>query len=106
MSVINRFRGVNAFLVLWVVVLTVPTARAQWNPPNPVVSFQKVADGLEVQQSDGVLRLEVKSPDVLHVTYAKLGFAAPERPSDWVVVKKDWPAAAFEVTSNEKAITL
>jgi len=32
----------------------------QWNTPNPVVSFEKRADGLEVRQKDGVLRLEVK----------------------------------------------
>jgi alpha-D-xyloside xylohydrolase len=90
-------------------VLTV-AAKAQWNPPNPVVSFEKQANGLEVRQKDGVLRLEVDADDLLHVTYAPLpgqdGAAAPERASDNVVIKKDWPAAAFDVTSNEKVITL
>lgn len=80
---INRFRGANGFLVLFAFALAVPAALAQWNPPNPVVSFQKVTDGLEVQQKDGVLRLEVKSPEVLHVTYAPQGAQAPERASDW-----------------------
>ncbi len=87
-------------------VLSAPALMAQWNPPNPVVSFKKLADGLEVQQKDGVLRLEVNSPEVLHVTYSPIGAPAPERASDWVVVKKDWPAAAFDVTSNEKVITV
>jgi len=83
-----------------------PAARAQWNPPNPVVSFEKRADGLEVRQKDGVLRLEVKAADVIHVTYAPLDVAAPERASDSVVIKKDWPTAEFDVSSNEKAVTL
>jgi alpha-D-xyloside xylohydrolase len=84
----------------------VPAAMGQWNTPNPVVSFEKKADGLEVKQKDGVLRLEVKAEDVIHVTYSPLDFKAPERASDWVVIKKDWPAAAFDVNSNERAITL
>ncbi len=103
---INRFRATDAFLAMWMGAFAATAATAQWNPPNPVVSFQKLADGLEIQQKDGVLRLEVNSPDVLHVTYAPLGPAAPEQPSDWVVVKKDWPRAAFDVTSSDQAITL
>jgi len=83
-----------------------PGAQAQWSTPNPVVSFAKSAHGLEVQQKDGVLRLDVKQADVLHVIYAPLGAAAPERASDGVIVKKDWPGAAFEVTSDEKTVTL
>ncbi|MGB7549390.1 MAG: DUF4968 domain-containing protein, partial [Terracidiphilus sp.] len=93
-------------LGLWAAAWVTPAALAQWNPPNPVVSFEKQADGLEVQQKYGVLRIEVKSPEVLHVTYAPLGAAAPERAPDWVVEKKKWPAAEFEVSSDEKAITL
>jgi alpha-D-xyloside xylohydrolase len=81
-------------------------AFAQWTPPNPVVSFEKSPTGLTVQQKDGVLRLDVTAVDVLHVTYAPPGTAAPDRPSDWVVVKKDWPAVPFEVTSNDRAIIL
>ena len=84
----------------------VPKAMGQWNTPNPVVSFEKKADGLEVRQKDGVLRLDVKAEDLIHVTYSRLDFAAPERASDWVVVKKDWPAAVFEVISDATTITL
>jgi len=89
-----------------------PTASmGQWTTPNPVVSFDKRADGLEVRQKDGVLRVEVKADDLLHVTYspvgpAAAGLASAERASDDVVVKKDWTGAAFEVVSDEKTITL
>jgi alpha-D-xyloside xylohydrolase len=96
--------GVCGWLV--VVGLVTSPAHAQWNPPNPVVGFDKRPDGLEVRQKDGVLRLEVKAEDVFHVTYSPLGPAAPERPSDEVVIKKDWPAAAFDVSSNDRAVTL
>ena len=106
MSVINRFRLMGICLLVWMGIWAAPGALAQWNTPNPVVSFQKRADGLEVRQKDGVLRLEVKSAEVLHVTYSPLADAAPERASDWVVVKKDWPGAPFEVGSDDHAVTL
>jgi alpha-D-xyloside xylohydrolase len=86
--------------------MTAPGALGQWNAPNPVASFEKTAKGLEVQQKDGVLGLEVDAEDVLHVTYSPVSGAATIRPSDEVVVKKDWPVAAFEVSSMEKTITL
>ena len=79
---------------------------AQWNPPNPVVSFDKQSNGLEIRQKDGVLKVEVDAPDVLHVTYSPLDASSEVRPSDHVVIKKDWPAASFDVTANDKAITL
>ena len=81
-------------------------ARAQWNPPNPVVSFEKKGNALEVRQKDGLLRIEVDAPDVLHVTYAPLNASAPERASDHVVVKNDWAATSFDTSSDEKSVTL
>jgi len=81
-------------------------AVAQWTVANPVVKFEKQADGLEVQQKDGMLRLTVNAADVLHVTYSPSGEAAPERASDWVLAKKTWAGAPFEVTSDEKTVTL
>jgi alpha-D-xyloside xylohydrolase len=83
-----------------------PGARAQWNPPNPVVSFEKQASGLEVRQKDGVLRLEVNTPDVLHVTYSPLQSLKDGHPPDNVVIKDDWPATAFDVSTDDKSITL
>jgi len=102
-GLVGTVAGVAAGMMA--VVMT-PVAMGQWNPPNPVVSFAKMADGVEVQQKDGVLRIEVKAADVLHVTYTPPGPAAPERPWDGVVVKKDWPGAAFEVNSNDRMVTL
>ena len=73
---------------------------AQWNPPNPVVSFEKRPGGLEVRQKNGVLRMEVNAADVLHVTYSPLEAEKEVHPSDHVVIKQDWPASSFEVTSE------
>ena len=84
----------------------VPSMLAQWNPPNPVVGFEKRADGLEVRQKNGVLWLGVCAEDLLHVTYSPLKAVTAKRASDDVVVKKEWAAAAFDVSSNDQSITL
>jgi alpha-D-xyloside xylohydrolase len=102
----KRVARVGIWVWLSVAGLAAPQAMGQWNTPNPVVSFDKRADGLEVRQKDGVLRLEVNAEDVLHVTYSPLEAAEPARPWDHVVIKTDWPGAAFEVSSDEKTLTL
>src|SRR5208337_4278445 len=102
----RRFGVLGVCVLVGVAGLVSPGALGQWNQPNPVVSFEKRADGLEVRQKDGVLRLEVKAADVLHVTYSPLNAPVPERASDGVLVKKEWVGAPFEVDSNERTITL
>ncbi len=99
-------RRAGTFLLTCAAVWAPLAAVAQWNPPNPVVSFDKQSNGVEIRQKNGVLKLEVDAPDVLHVTYAPLDAGAEVRPSDHVVIKQDWPAASFDVAANEKAITL
>lgn len=102
----SRIKFAGLLLVLCEMIAAMPAARAQWTTPNPVVSFEKRPDGLEVRQKDGILRLEVNAADVLHVTYSPIGFVAPQRVSDDVVVKKDWPPTTFDVSDDAKAITL
>jgi alpha-D-xyloside xylohydrolase len=70
------------------------------------MSLEKKASGIEIHQKEGVLKFEVDAPDVLHVTYSPLEANQPTRPSDHVVIKTDWPAASFDVSENDKAITL
>ncbi|HEX4283801.1 MAG TPA: glycoside hydrolase family 31 protein [Terracidiphilus sp.] len=81
-------------------------AGAQWNPLNPVQTFEKKGQALEVLQKDGLLRIEVDGPEVLHVTYAPSDAHTAKRASDHVIVKNDWPATDFTVSSDEKAVTL
>jgi len=104
----HRIRLVLAILL----VILPPIAReaqAQWNPPNPVASFTQITDGLELHQTAGVLRLQVVTPAILHITYGPETNPAtpgPEHPSDGVIVKRDWPPAQFSVESDEKSVTL
>ena len=103
---IKRLHWAMAGLVLGLGFTTAQVALGQWNTPNPVVSFEKRSDGLEVRQKDGVLRLTVNSAEILHVTYAPAGVPAAQHAPDGVVVKQDWPAAPFEVGSDEKTVSL
>jgi len=100
---IRKWSG--AVLVCLVVLWGNAAVDAQWNPPNPVVTFEKKANALEIRQQAGLLRLEVNAPDVLHVTYSSLEGDALH-PADEVVIKKDWPSSAFDVSSDQKTITL
>jgi len=102
----NARRWAGAIFVVCAAVAAPVAAVAQWNPPNPVVSFEKQANGLEIHQKDGVLKFEVDAPDVLHVTFAPLDASQPARQSDHVVIKTDWPASSFDVAESDKAITL
>jgi alpha-D-xyloside xylohydrolase len=81
------------------------SGRAQWNAPNPATSFTQITDGLEVHQTAGVLRIQVTSPSILHVTYGP-ETATREHAPDGVLAKRDWPPAQFSIESDEKAITL
>ncbi|WP_109486077.1 glycoside hydrolase family 31 protein [Occallatibacter savannae] len=101
----RKMKGFWLPLLLLAFPLIEARAGAQWNPPNPVVSFEKQTNGVEIHQQAGTLRLEVDAPDLLHVTYLPLE-KTESHPSDNVVVKKDWPAATFDLASDEKTITL
>jgi alpha-D-xyloside xylohydrolase len=99
----------SAALLLFLVfglAVTAPGARAQWNPPNPVVSYEQQGNAVNIRLKLGLLRVEVDTPVLLHVTYALAGASRPPRPSDHVLVKTSWPAADFTVTDDAKAITL
>ncbi|HEY1577958.1 MAG TPA: glycoside hydrolase family 31 protein [Terracidiphilus sp.] len=100
---IRRWAGV--LLVGFGVIWAQGVALCQWNPPNPVVSFDKTANGVEIHQKAGVLKLEVDAPDVLHVTYSPLS-GTESHPADHVVMKGDWPAAPFDIGNDDKAVTL
>ena len=99
----SKWAGV--FIVFVWICLAQNDVCAQWNPPNPVTSFEKQSNGLEIRQKAGILRIEVNAPDLLHVTYSKPD-GTEAHAYDGVVLKKDWPATSFDVTSDEKTITL
>jgi alpha-D-xyloside xylohydrolase len=97
--------------LLWLALLclalsSIPAALAQWNPPNSVLSFEKEPTALEVRQKDGRLRLEVDTSDLIHVTFSPLDAPAPQRADDHVIIRNDWIAPDFNVTDDDKALTL
>lgn len=99
-------RPAASVLGLAAAIVALPSASAQWNPLNPVTGFAREARGIVVHQKSGTLRLQVEAPGVLHVTYERPAQMMPARASDNVVVKRDWPATPFAVSSAGKTITL
>ncbi len=83
-----------------------PRARAQWSALNPVVSYEQQPNALNVRLKAGLLRIEIDTPSLLHVTYTLAGSSRPPRPSDHVLVKTGWPAAAFQVADDATTVTL
>src|SRR5579871_5227194 len=43
------------------------SANAQWTPKNPVISFQKQADGVVFTMQSGTLKVLVCSDSIIHV---------------------------------------
>ena len=82
-----------------------PPLPAQWVPLNPVKSADPLPDGVLLTLDHGYLRLQVCSDSIIHIVYS-LDRNVPER-TDFLVVKKDWPKAAFAVhTDDPKLVTL
>ncbi|MGH9733212.1 MAG: glycoside hydrolase family 31 protein [Candidatus Acidiferrales bacterium] len=79
-------------------------ARAQWAPLNPVTGVEKQSDGVLLRMRVGVLRLQVCSDSLVHVTYAS-GSSIPDV-RQFIVTKTAWPAAQWNVDQTGDAITL
>ena len=101
----HDFRRIVCCLSVFALFSSIYAANAQWNPPNPVTGFSQIADGIEVHQTAGVLRIQVTSSTILHITYGPAS-GTPEHASDGVLAKRDWPPAQFAVESDDKTITL
>jgi alpha-D-xyloside xylohydrolase len=90
----------SAFLLL----ALIPFVAAQWAPHNPVTAVQQQSDGVVLTQQTGTLKIVVCSDAVIHVLYSATASFA-EQP-DYVIVKKDWPGAKFDIQQNDNEITL
>ena len=78
--------------------------RAQWTPLNPVTGVEKQSDGVLLKMHAGVLRLQVCSDSIIHVTYAP-GSSIPDV-RQFIVTKTTWPAAQWNLDQSDDAITL
>ena len=91
-------------LLLVTLLLFAEFSFAQWTAPNPVVDFQKQADGVLIHQKTGALRLQVCSPAILHLTYSPTAdFPAAPNP---VIIKTTWPQAEWKLEESADAVTL
>ena len=81
-----------------------PSSGAQWNPLNPVESFQKDCDEATIFLNSGALRFQVCTDSMVRVLFS------PEREFpkalDYVVIKSTWPKTPFDVTETAEAIFL
>ena len=92
-------------LLLFFGLMTGRSADAQWLPRNAVRSAEKLSDGALITLETGYLRLTVCSPSVVHVVYSIE--RDPQRHGDFLVVKNQWPPAAFEFQdSGQKLVSL
>jgi alpha-D-xyloside xylohydrolase len=77
---------------------------SQWKEWNPVVSYQQQPDAVMLKMKQGTLRLQPLTESILRVTYSATG-TIPEQ-TEYVVIKKQWPAVKFSVAADDKEIAL
>jgi alpha-D-xyloside xylohydrolase len=83
---------------------TLPLA-AQWVDANPVKNVTAQPDGVQLELRSGFLRFRVCTDSIVQIVYSME--ATPPEHQDFIIVKKDWPKAEFEVKqSDPKLVTL
>ncbi len=80
--------------------LLAATAAAQWNPLNPVQSAKPQPDGALFEMQTGLLRIQICTDSIVHVTYSPTSLFPREK--DYIVTKESWPASPFSFQPGEK----
>ena len=79
-------------------------ASGQWTVPDTVLSVRKQNDGAVFTMKSGTLRILVCTPSMVRLVYAH-GDSLPSR-TDYVVLKRDRPAAEWTFDSTAREATL
>jgi alpha-D-xyloside xylohydrolase len=94
----------HAAVLLLAVALLCSGAYGQWQPRNPVSSWQQTSNGTELRFTTGIMRVQVCSPSIIHLQYSPSN-SIPAA-TDYVIQKTRWPAPAFSVSDSGKEITI
>jgi alpha-D-xyloside xylohydrolase len=94
----------SAFQFFLAVLVLIPVAAAQWTPRNPVTAVQPQSDGVVFTQQIGMLKIQICSDSIVRVLYSASSSFSPL--PDYVVVKKDWSGAKWNLTQTESDVTL
>jgi alpha-D-xyloside xylohydrolase len=97
-------RFFNAASLLLALSLLPARSAAQWTAPNPVLDFQKQADGVTIHLQTGTLRLQLCSPAIIHLIFSPTP-AFPEQPNP-VILKTAWPPTDWKLDEAPDALML
>jgi alpha-D-xyloside xylohydrolase len=90
-------------LGVFICLLHIGLANAQWTPRNPVKGIQQQADGVVLQMGTGTLRVQVCADSIIHVLYSPT--SRPEK-RDYAVLKTDWSPVQWNLQNSTEKITL
>jgi alpha-D-xyloside xylohydrolase len=79
-------------------------AYAQWTPLNPIRNVQQQPDGVVLSMGTGTLKIQVCSDSIIHVLYSPT--ATFPKPSEYVVIKENWPAVKWTMQSTNDEVIL
>ena len=100
----RKLGGKICFLGIFLTLAFASGATAQWNPLNPVTSFQKQADSVDFAMHSGTLRIQVCSDAIIRVLYSATS-SFPDTPQ-YAVIKTAWPATQWTLQSSDKDVTI
>jgi alpha-D-xyloside xylohydrolase len=92
------------FIQVCLLAVLISSARAQWNPLNPVTAFEKQTDGVQFTLKEGVLKLQVCSDTMVRVLYSPTSAIPPKK--EYLVIKDSWPESQWTMQSTDKDVTL
>jgi len=91
-------------LGVFICLLHIGIASAQWTPRNPVRGIQQQADGVVLQMGTGTLRVQVCTDSIIHVLYSPTS-SFPEK-RDYAVLKTDWSPVQWNLQNSTEKTTL
>jgi alpha-D-xyloside xylohydrolase len=89
---------------LFLLLASAPIAHAQWNPPNPVTSFEKQSDGVVFTLNSGVLRVRVCTDSMIHIVYSPAATLSDRK--DHIVIKSEWTSTPWTIQASDKDVSI